>query len=598
MKIRQKLLTITGIPTVGIIAFALFANDTLSLTKVTGPLYATIIQGKDLIADILPPPEYVIESFLLSFELEVADDRNEVDRLVAKGNALREEYETRQSYWVSEYEDGEIKDLLTVEASRHARAFFDIRDGEFIPAIRRGDRAAAHDILIKKMMPLYDLHRVAIDRIVELQTAKNSKDEKDVAEIIRGRFALETSLAGAVIALTLAVSLYLSFSIVRGLRSLNRNLREIAEGEGDLAKELEISSKDEIGMTATSFNLFLRKLRSMIANFDSVGAKNETIATDLSGSAVQLSATVTEITATMESFMQMQQRLDGEIRESATALESISLSVAETSSLLGDQGNLIEKTSGNVQGFIASVDGVAGIAAEKQKLATRLGQEANEGSREMDETSEEISGVYAAADSILGMLEIIDEVAEKTNLLAMNAAIEAAHAGESGKGFAVVADEVRRLSIETSDNASSMEQTLRDAITKIRRAAETTERTNVTIKRLIDGIIQIDEAMSGIGQTLAKLSEGSGAIYEGLDRLGNMAERTGESMRTVSGATDTIKSSISAIENLSATNVAGLREMSKGMCEVSDSVVSLSEAGRVNADSVRLLKEEISRFRS
>lgn len=123
MKIRQKLLTITGIPTVGIIAFALFANDTLSLTKVTGPLYATIIQGKDLIADILPPPEYVIESFLISFELEVADDRSEVDRLVAKGDALREEYETRQRYWTDQYEDGEIKDLLTVEASKHARAF-------------------------------------------------------------------------------------------------------------------------------------------------------------------------------------------------------------------------------------------------------------------------------------------------------------------------------------------------------------------------------------------------------------------------------------------------------------------------------------------
>jgi methyl-accepting chemotaxis protein len=598
MKIRQKLLTITAIPTVGIIAFALFANNTLSLTKVTGPLYATIIQGKDLIADILPPPEYIIESFLLSFELEVASDGEEANRLIAKGNALREEYEIRQTYWMSNYEEGEIKELLTAESSKHARAFFEVRDKEFIPAIRKGDKETAHSILINKMKPLYVLHRIAIDRIVELQNKKNASDEKNVAKILLERVTLESLLAGLIIALTVAISLALSVSIVRGLRSLNVNLREIAEGEGDLAKELAISSNDEIGMTAASFNLFLGKLRSMILNFNSIGAKNDDIASELSSSAVQLSATVTEITATMESFMQMQRKLDGEIRGSASALDRIAGSVRETSTLLRDQGGLIAKTSGSVQTFIASVDEVAVIAGEKQELAAKLGRQANQGSREMDETSTAIAEIYSAADSILGMLEIINEVAEKTNLLAMNAAIEAAHAGDSGKGFAVVADEVRRLSIETSDNAANMSTSLKEAITKIHRAAETTESTNVTIKGLIDGIIQIDSAMRGIGQTLATISEGSGEISGSLDRLRDFSDHTGESMKTVSLETGNIKASISNIENLSEANTAGMQEMSTGMREVSSSVGVLSDTGRINAENVKVMKEEIGKFRT
>jgi methyl-accepting chemotaxis protein len=601
MKIRQKLLAITGVSAIGLIGFTLFANSTLSLTKVTGPLYATIVQGKDLIADILPPPEYIIEAYLLSFELEETIETTDTtvrNNLIAKGDQLLKDYEDRQAFWLSSYEEGEIKNLLTVVSATPARQFFSIRDKEFIPAIKAGEKEKAHTILLEKMKPLYEEHRAAIDRIVSLQNEKNAGDEASVRKIIHDRVALETGLAGLIIALTLAVSFLMSVSIVRGLKSLNDNLREIADGEGDLAKELEIDTKDEIGATATSFNLFLRKLRSMIVNFNTIGEKNNEIAEDLSSSAEQLSATVTEISATLTSFMHMQQRLDDEINGSVAALGRIADSTGETSTLIKDQSLLIRETSGTIASFIASVDGVATIAGEKQALTESLGKQANQGSREMSAMATAIAEIYKAADSILGMLSIINEVAEKTNLLAMNAAIEAAHAGESGRGFAVVADEVRRLSVGTSENANVMGKSLKDAITKIHHAADMTEHTNITIKELIGGIHQIDSAMNEIGKTLATISDGSGEISKSLDRLLVFSDKTNESMGVVTGETKTIKSSISTIRDLSATNTSGMQEIASGMNEVSDSITVLTETGRINADNVSVMKEEIGKFRT
>ncbi len=598
MKIRFKLLTITAISTVGIASFSFFAFQTLNLTKVTGPLYETIVQGKDLIADILPPPEYIIEAYLLSFELENAATPEEANSFIKKGDQLREDYETRQAYWTESYEQGEIKNLLTVESSRFAREFFKIRDDEFIPAIKAGETATAHEILIGKMKPLYEGHRANIDRIVSLQTDKNSKDEQSVAKILRVRTIAELALAFGTIALTIVASLGMTLSIDRGLKSLGGNLREIADGEGDLANELKIATKDEIGDAASDFNRFLAKLRNMIVNFNGIGSRNDAIAADLSSSATQISASVTEITATMHSFTGMQQRLDDEIKTSATALDRISSSVESTSNLITDQSSLIQETSGSVASFISSVDEVAGIVERKKTQTTELDKRANQGSQEMEETSTAIGEIQTAADAILNMLGIINEVAEKTNLLALNAAIEAAHAGESGKGFAVVADEVRRLSETTAENADIMGESLKEAIAKIRTAADTTASTNETIKALIAGIRQIDGAMGDIAGTLTNISEGSGEITESLDRLLDFAKKTDDSMRSVTKETKGIKSSIATIENLSAENTSGMHEMTAGMKEIESSIVVLSDTGRVNAENAKAMKDEIGKFRT
>jgi len=598
MKIRLKLLIVTGISGITLIAFSFFANLTLNLTKVTGPLYATIIQGKDLIADILPPPEYIIEAYLVTYELDQSNSSDEVETLIAKGDQLKADYEMRQKYWAEDYADGEIKTLLTEESSAYARNFFDIRDTEFIPAIRSGEREKAHRILIDKMGPVYERHRAVIDKIVELQTKKNTADEKNVMEIIKWRVLLEIILTVIAFGVSVGASLVIAVQISRGLSSLNQNLREIAEGDADLTREIDVQTRDEIGTVAQSFNLFLGKLRSMIENFNGIGAQNSETAADIAQSTEQLSTSANEITTTMNSFVEMQNELNQEIQGSATSLDRITASASDTSDLITNQAALIKETSVSVKSFIYAVDGVSAIAREKGEAAVLLGNQARSGADEMSETTLAIREISSAAGAILDMLKVIDEVAEKTNLLALNAAIEAAHAGDSGRGFAVVADEVRRLAVATSQNASTIGISLKETIARIQSAAVRTEKTNTSIHGLMGGIHQIDAGMNDIRQTLASIFEQSDGIEKSLGALLEISQRTRGSMESVNAETREIRTSIVSIKNLSAQSIEGAREILSGMDNVNSTITTLTETGRVNEQSVQVLQGEIGKFRT
>jgi methyl-accepting chemotaxis protein len=146
LKIGFKLALIVVVFTIGFIGFGIYAFGGINTIKVNGPIYAQVVRGKDIIADILPPPEYIIESYLNCLQmLEAVDaqaDRATIDGLVDKAEALRKDYDARHAYWIEELEEGRLKDLLVDASYLPAKAFYDIRDEQFIPAIRAGELTA------------------------------------------------------------------------------------------------------------------------------------------------------------------------------------------------------------------------------------------------------------------------------------------------------------------------------------------------------------------------------------------------------------------------------------------------------------------------
>src|SRR5438477_2713876 len=137
VKISTKMFWVVGFAVVGFAAFALFAYSTLGTVKVNGPLYQRIVQGKDVIADILPPPEYILEANLVVYQMADAvetGDKAQLDALIQKGKSLREDYETRHAFWVKDLPEDRMKQTLIQNSYRPAVDFFDLRDKEFIPA--------------------------------------------------------------------------------------------------------------------------------------------------------------------------------------------------------------------------------------------------------------------------------------------------------------------------------------------------------------------------------------------------------------------------------------------------------------------------------
>jgi PAS domain S-box-containing protein len=197
LTMKAKLTVLAAVFAVGFLAFGIVAFATLNIVKVNGPNYQRIVQNKDLLADVLPPPNFIVESYLITHILLDTKGTPEYATAVEKLRTLQGEYETRLEYWKQNLPESTTKDELVEKATGPARKFFDLVDKELIPAVDKGDRAAADLILTKKLPPLYAEHRAAIDRIV-LETTKNAaQTEASVAAVITWATVIQM-LLGAV----------------------------------------------------------------------------------------------------------------------------------------------------------------------------------------------------------------------------------------------------------------------------------------------------------------------------------------------------------------------------------------------------------------
>jgi len=243
------------------IGFVGYAVLTMNLVKVSGPLYTDIVMGKDLIADILPPPAYIIESWLTVNEMMLKSGAEDSGIFSKKMTALENDYQTRLAVWQKDLPSGAMKDCLVEKSRIPAETFFKLYQTEFLPAFLEGRHADALRILKERMRPEYLKHRTAIDEVVKISTNQNAATEKDAVSLIRTRLLWLIGLG--VLSIILLIGLGQSFAsgLIRPLVTLAQAAKRIAQG--DVNQKVEHQSSDEIGTLAETFRQMAVYLQEM-----------------------------------------------------------------------------------------------------------------------------------------------------------------------------------------------------------------------------------------------------------------------------------------------------------------------------------------------
>jgi len=488
----------------------------LGKVQVNGPIYQRVVQGKDLVADILPPPEYLIESYLVVLEMLRAEPAA-LPALFEKSAQLRQDFETRHQVWVDELPAGPIKTLMVEDSYKPGIAFLDLRDKAFIPALRAGNRAAAENLL-PKLAALYAEHRTVIDQVVTLANQRIADDEKDAAAIISSNYLL---LGGIGLGIALIVGL-LGGTVIRNLQRLlggdPRYACEITRhvASGNLGLRIEVDPLDRSSLLASISHLremFRTMLGEIQKNADQV-ATHARLMVSVADQVAVSSQAQSESTAGVASTTEQVSSSMAQVVDNAAEAHAISVA----------SGNTCESGATIIHSAVGSMESVAQTVRQSTQSILALGDQ-----------SQQISSV----------IQVIRDIADQTNLLALNAAIEAARAGESGRGFAVVADEVRKLAERTSHATSEIAGMI----------AAIQSGMNEAVGSMEAGVAQVDQGVALANEAGAAIQR----IRDSAAQVVTVVANISDALREQGVATENIRSHVERISGLSDENnsVAG-----------------------------------------
>ncbi|WP_019593405.1 methyl-accepting chemotaxis protein [Thioalkalivibrio sp. ALM2T] len=345
------------------------------------------------------------------------------------------------------------------------------------------------------------------------------------AYVTMTRNATGTVVMVGVIAVVLGVLLawFLTRSIVRPLCQTVERLDDIASGEGDLTRQLEVSGRNELGDLAVVFNRFVEKIRVLIQQ---VAAGSD-----------QVAAASNELSATSEETNEQVRRQKAETDQVATAMNEMTATVQEVARNAADAAAAAQATD---------QDAVAGQQVV-QKTVTAI----NGLSRQVDNAAEVVTRLSQDAEQINKVLEVIGDIADQTNLLALNAAIEAARAGEQGRGFAVVADEVRTLASRTQDSTHEIQQMIERVQSGTREAVQAMEDGRSKAHESVEQVNLAGESLNAITQSVTRISDMNTQIASAAEEQSTVAEEINRNVANITEVLDQTAAGSEQIRNAS-----------------------------------------------
>jgi methyl-accepting chemotaxis protein len=488
LKIKNKMLIIITFFILGFVIFGAYAFYSFSIVKVNGNIYNEIIEGKDLVADILPPPEYIIESNLLSYQLLNETDMNNIEDIIKKSEELENEYYERHDYWTNTLKEGDIKQYIIYDAYNYAVEFFNIRDKEFFTAIREGNKEKANSLITGKMSEAYKNHRDNIDKVVTLANEKNAEIEKQSSAYISNTIHILIGVAFLVGIIVICFSITVSRSITNPLVLAINNLKQIAKGDFSRTSGENLKNRtDEIGEIILTIDMMQTSLKNLIGNITG-GASN--------------------IKETVQNVLNNMNDLDFSIDDIALIAEEISAGMEETLSAAeemtaaskGIEAFADSITNGAKEGTIEAkeinsrAENVKTSTIELQNKAERVVKEVIREVEKSIENSKVIEQIKLLSESIM-------QITSQTNLLALNASIEASRAGEAGKGFSVVADEIRNLAEESKIGVVKIQNVTNKVIEAVSFLSNNSRKL---IKFVQDDVMEHYKSMLVIANTYSK----------------------------------------------------------------------------------------------
>lgn len=483
MTVGQKIYSLLAFVVVGFLGYGYWSYTTLNLAKVHGPYYARIVQGKDLIADILPPPNYIIESYLsalhMANEVEEEASTETIQGLADYCGKLEAEFVERHDFWVNDLPEGGLKQEKTVTSHEPAIAFYQILNQQFIPACIAGDAETATRLARGALREKYEIHRASIDKVVEMATSRTNLDETEVAETLASRTAWSVGLAGLILAAVGTFGWYIARETVNPLRRTANTLRNLADVElTNVSRKMRENSQSTLeqatvtSATAEQLNANAMALATAVEQF-------ECSIREIAGNAGRAASVASTAVEAAEETSATISQLGSSSAEIGNVVKVIN-SIAEQTNLLALNATIEAARAGDAG------KGFAVVANEVKELAKETSRSTEDISLKIDAIQQD---TQAAIKAILTVSQIISEI------------------NESQTAIASAVEEQSSMTTEISRNISEVAQGSGDIARNICRVADAAESTASGTNDTMEAALQIRATASELSRCVGEAKQ-------------------------------------------------------------------------------------------
>ncbi len=385
-------------------------------------------------------------------------------------------------------------------------------------------------------------------------------------------------------------------TIIRVIKLLSREMADIAEGEADLTRRIRVESGDVIGDLVNYFNAFMAKICKIIKGIRESSGEIEAVKNNLSLSSDTTIGTLTGCTADIEAIIDRFSNFDEHLGASDTAVHKITKRVEKLDVEIENQTAAITESIAAVKQTISALQSVSELARREKDSSEILIKTASNGGAKLGKTNEMIKSIVKDVGALLEMSSIIEEIASQTNILAMNAAIEASHAGEQGKGFGVIAEEVRNLSESTTENAKKISDVLMKIVDRVEEAARLSESTNTAFLEIDRAIGEVVNGLQRIADSTLELSEGGKEILEAMNTLDSTQVRIKDDYKAIQGEIDRIVDSMEEVRKLSSSILESLKGIDFGVTDITEVIVKVADESDKLKRTIEVMNSEVSKF--